>query len=189
MIAVDAHALTLLGRHIGTGGQLLQILVHLIGQNSRELDLTIGTYHDHRGNPLHAIGLGDVGLFKFLQLAHLRIGDTELLDSFLPSLHIGIHRHTDELDAVLFVCLLHAHHLGGILTTVRAPRCPEVEHHRLTLRKLRELEFLTIDGLHLEVGCHTTGLDQFRCILRVHVFLRTELRFYFCRCSHQKQSG
>ena len=31
VITVDAHAFTFLGRHIGTCGQLLQILVHLIG--------------------------------------------------------------------------------------------------------------------------------------------------------------
>ena len=87
---------------------------------------------------------------------------------------------------MLLIRTVHTHDLRRILTTIRTPRCPEVEHHRLALGPLCKLELLPVRRLHLEVRSGCARLNQFRCILAVHVLLRTELRFHFYRCSNQE---
>ena len=189
VITVDAHLLSFGSRRIGSRCQFLQILVHFVGKYGRELYLPIRTDHHHRGNPVHAIGLRDVSLLELLQFAYLRIGNAILLNSLLPSFHISIHRYTQELDTILFIGIVHTHHLGGILPAVRTPGSPEVEHHGLALCPFGKLELLTVGLQHLEVRCCRTRLDQFGCILAVWVLLWPKLRLRFHRHSHQERHG
>ena len=90
---------------------------------------------------------------------------------------------------MLFVGIVHTHHLGSILSAVRTPGSPEIEHHRLALSPFGKLELLAIGLQHLEVRCCRPSLDQFGCVLAVWILLRTKLRLRFHRYSHQERHG
>ena len=182
VVAVNGYLLRL-PRH-GLGRQFAQILIHLIGEHRRKCHLAVRGYHHHRRYPLHAIAFRDVRFLKLLQFTDMRIAHAILFGGGTPFLHVGIHGHPDELHASRRKLLVHPYHLRSILAAVRTPRCPEVKHNGLAFQ-LRQAERLAVNGLHLEVRCHGSGLYQLGGILRVVVGNRAELRPCCDSCQHQ----
>ena len=133
VMSVNADALTAFGRGIASCRFFLQVFINLISQYRRECHLAVRTDDNHRGNPLHSVCFGNVCLLEFLEFADLRVLNTILTDGFLPRLHIGIHRNTQELNALLVVGLIHSDYLRCVFPAVRTPRCPKVEYYSLTL--------------------------------------------------------
>lgn len=144
VITVDTYVLAVVVVRPCAASKLFQIFVYFIGEHCRELHLSVGANDDHRGNPFHTVGLGDVCLLESLQFADLRVFDTILFDGLLPCLNVCIHRDADELKPFLPVRLVHSYHFWCILTTIGAPRCPEVEHNGLALGPLGEQEILAL---------------------------------------------
>ena len=96
---------------------LLELICHYRG----EFDLSVRSYNHHRRNPLHTVGFRNIRFLELFQFTHLRVCNAELLDGFLPCLHVGIHRNANELDAILMIFLILSYHFRCILATVRTP--------------------------------------------------------------------